>query len=119
MANDQTSQTNQNDPAAEARNRVIAENNEAKARSLSEFSERTKGKPTPTQDENDRATLGEHVINKEHDGSVRQHPANEPPRQRTSEPMSTTRGGYDTRQAQPQQSGQRQPSDQGSQNKTG
>jgi hypothetical protein len=33
--------------------------------------------------------------------------------------MSTTRGGYDTRQAQPQQSGQRQPSDQGSQNKTG
>jgi hypothetical protein len=27
------------------------------------------GKPTPTQDENDRARMGEHVLEKEDDGS--------------------------------------------------
>jgi hypothetical protein len=27
-------------------------------------------KPTPTQEENDRAAMGEHVIDKEHDGSA-------------------------------------------------
>lgn len=29
----------------------------------------SKGKPTPTQEENDRAKLGEHVLDKEDDGS--------------------------------------------------
>jgi hypothetical protein len=29
----------------------------------------SKGKPTPTQEENDRAKLGEHVLEKEDDGS--------------------------------------------------
>src|SRR5262245_47730551 len=29
----------------------------------------TKGKPTPTQEENDRAKLGEHVVEHEEDGS--------------------------------------------------
>jgi hypothetical protein len=34
-----------------------------------QFAERAKGKPTPTQQENDRAKLGEHVTEKEDDGS--------------------------------------------------
>jgi hypothetical protein len=35
------------------------------SRRNNEFEERTKGKPTPTQEENDRAKMGEHVVNKE------------------------------------------------------
>jgi hypothetical protein len=34
-----------------------------------QFAERARGKPTPTQEENDRAKLGEHVDKKEDDGS--------------------------------------------------
>jgi|SRR5262245_16631608 len=37
-------------------------------------------KPTPTQEENDRAAAGEHVIDKEHDGSeYEQAPPEQPP----------------------------------------
>ena len=42
---------------------------EIKQQSLKEFGEKTTGKPTPTQEENDRAALGEHVVDKEPDGS--------------------------------------------------
>jgi hypothetical protein len=40
-----------------------------KEQSYAEFEEKTKGKPTPTQEENDRAAMGEHVVDKEDDGS--------------------------------------------------
>ena len=38
-------------------------------KSMQEFGERMKGKPTPTQAENDRAALGEHITQHEPDGS--------------------------------------------------
>ena len=75
---------------------------------MKEFEEKTKGKPTPTQDENDRAALGEHVIEKEQDGSDEQ-PENSGPQftreghkveRKQSEPIHTTQGGYNTRQQQ-------------------
>jgi hypothetical protein len=39
------------------------------AKSRAEYAERMKGKPTPTQAENDAAMLGKHVHEKEDDGS--------------------------------------------------
>ena len=41
----------------------------ATAKSKEEFAARTKGRPTPTQDELNRINLGEHVLEKEPDGS--------------------------------------------------
>jgi hypothetical protein len=40
-----------------------------KEKSMQEFAARTKGKPTPTQAENDRAALGEHILEHEPDGA--------------------------------------------------
>jgi hypothetical protein len=60
------------DPAAEAKRRAEEakkRSDEALARSHRDYAERSKGKPTPTQAENDRAALGEHVMQKEPDGS--------------------------------------------------
>jgi hypothetical protein len=57
------------DPNAAAREQALAAGQAAKARSQEEFAERTKGKPTPTQEENDRAALGEHIAEHEHDGA--------------------------------------------------
>jgi hypothetical protein len=38
-------------------------------KSMEEFAKRMKGKPTPTQDELNRANLGEHIAEHEADGS--------------------------------------------------
>ena len=66
---------------------------EAKAKSLAEFAERTKGKPTPTQEENDEAAAGKHFFEHEADGAdvepVQKHLEGRPG------------GTYQTRQAQP------------------
>jgi hypothetical protein len=40
-----------------------------KEKSMEEFAKRMKGKPTPTQDELNRANLGEHIAEHEADGS--------------------------------------------------
>lgn len=98
--------------------RVEDPGQELKDKSLAEFAERTKGKPTPTQDENNRAALGEHVIDKEPDGS-NPDPTPTNPAGTTNRMMSAERGGnpavnqsgakspapgspgYNTRQTQP------------------
>ena len=73
-----------------------------RARSMEEFEEQTKGKPTPTQEENDRAAMGEHVVDKEPDGSEEQPPQTEPPGQpKKAMAARPEAGGYATRQAQP------------------
>jgi hypothetical protein len=70
--------------------------------------------PTPTQAENDLAALGQHVDDKEHDGSPITDYGGDP---QTNESQHKTRqvhaeqparGGYQTRQARPAQ--QPQPS---------
>lgn len=55
--------------AEEAARKQLAADREVSERSRAEFAERMKGKPTPTQEENDMAALGSPVFEKEDDGS--------------------------------------------------
>lgn len=48
----------------------LALDKEAREKTAAEYNERMKGKPTPTQEENDLAVLGAHIVEKEHDGSM-------------------------------------------------
>jgi hypothetical protein len=57
-------------------------------------------RPTPTQDENDLARIGHHVMDKEHDGSgpdLVQNPRDEDVRRREME--ASGKAGYQTREA--------------------
>jgi hypothetical protein len=63
----------------------------ARDRSRQEYEERMKGKPTPTQEENDLAVLGTHVMEKEPDGS--------PSEPNTKQSQALGGGGYLTRQS--------------------
>lgn len=56
--------------ATEAARRQLALDKEAREKTAAEYNERMKGKPTPTQEENDLAALGAHQHEKEHDGSM-------------------------------------------------
>jgi hypothetical protein len=47
----------------------LAEDREAQAKRIADADERQKGKPTPTQEENDLAKMGVNVAEKEDDGS--------------------------------------------------
>jgi hypothetical protein len=53
----------------EAVRKGLEQTREAIAKSRAEFTRLTKGRPTPTQEENDRAALGEHIAEHEDDGS--------------------------------------------------
>jgi len=57
------------DPSTELAQRIAEEEKKVHEKSIAEYWERMKGKPTPTQAENDKAALGEMVFDKEHDGS--------------------------------------------------
>jgi hypothetical protein len=56
-------------PATENAKKVLEEEKKVSDRSRAAYAERSKGKPTPTQEENDIAMLGGHVIEHEDDGS--------------------------------------------------
>jgi hypothetical protein len=56
-------------PENEAAKKQLAEDRKVTEKSKQEFIERTKGKPTPTQEENDLAVLGAHFAEHEPDGS--------------------------------------------------
>ena len=53
----------------EAATAELAAGRMAHEKSMREFADRTKGKPTPTQEENDLAALGAHIVEHEEDGS--------------------------------------------------
>jgi hypothetical protein len=57
------------DPQTEAAKKAVAEEQKAAEKSRAEYAERTKGKPTPTQEENDLAMHGAHILEHEDDGS--------------------------------------------------
>jgi hypothetical protein len=62
------------------------------------------GKPTPTQEENDQAALGVHVIEKEPDGSPEEGVGAQTKHGHTtkvSEPGKPAGGGYQTRTSRP------------------
>jgi hypothetical protein len=66
-----------------------------KAESMKQFAERTKGKPTPTQEENDEARLGKYFSEHEADGSDP-----DPSGAVTKHMESKPGGSYATRQTQ-------------------
>lgn len=89
----------------EAAKKQLAAERELSEKSRQEFAERMKGKPTPTQEENDLAVLGAPVFEKEDDGS------GPDPNIRHAEPRPGAGGSYQTRQARPaHQQPQRTPS---------
>ena len=57
------------DAATANAQKQLAEERKAVERLHAEFAQRTKGKPTPTQEENDLAALGAHILEHESDGS--------------------------------------------------
>jgi hypothetical protein len=57
------------EPQTEAAKKAVEEEKKASDRSRAEYIERTKGKPTPTQAENDLAMHGAHILEHEADGS--------------------------------------------------
>jgi hypothetical protein len=96
------------DPATENARRQLEENNRIVEESRRQYAERMRGKPTPTQDENDRAALGEHVLEKEDDGSgpdPNNLPQNAPRRTAEEQKAAEARrpsATYQTRAATPQ-----------------
>jgi|SRR5215831_6108885 len=87
----------------EAAKKALAEEREVSDQTRKEAEERlSKGKPTPTQEENDLTRLGAHITEHEDDGSG--PPPHAPkPRSMESKPSG---GGYQTRQSSPQRSSQ-------------
>jgi hypothetical protein len=64
---------------------------------MKEFAERTKGKPTPTQEENDEAALGKSFVGIEHEADgADPDPSGQVGKQMEGKPGS----GYQTRQTQ-------------------
>jgi hypothetical protein len=57
------------DQQTEHAKKQLAEERKATERSRAEYAERSKGKPTPTQEENDLAMHGAHILEHEDDGS--------------------------------------------------
>jgi hypothetical protein len=57
------------EPTIAAAKKQLATEREVSDKSRAEYAERMKGKPTPTQEENDLAILGAPVVEKEDDGS--------------------------------------------------
>lgn len=85
---------------SEAVRQTLEKNREASEKSRAEADERTKGKPTPTQEENDLAALGHHVAEHEDDGSGPELVFG--PMKRDVEPAKKPAGaGYQTRASAP------------------
>lgn len=82
------------DETQETAKRQLAADREVSDKSRAEYAERMKGKPTPTQAENDMAVLGAPVFEKEDDGS------GPDPNVRSVE-AGRPAAGYQTRQARP------------------
>jgi len=83
------------DPQSENARKQLAEEKQATEKTREEFLKRAKGKPTPTQEENDLAKLGAHILEHEEDGS------DPDPNVKQSEANRPSGGGYQTRQATP------------------
>jgi hypothetical protein len=88
------------DDTAEVAKKRVEEDRKVTERSRAEFVERTKGKPTPTQEENDLAAVGAHILTHEYDGSDLENP--DKARETASKHMEASRDrpqGYQTRQS--------------------
>jgi hypothetical protein len=79
---------------------LLAEERKVSDRAREEYAERMKGRPTPTQDENDRAACGEHIAKHDDDGSGPELSWG-PHQRKTLEADRPAGGAYQTRQASP------------------
>jgi len=57
------------DPRTEQAKKQLGEDKKIVEHSRGEYAERSKGRPTPTQEENDMAMLGAHILEHDDDGS--------------------------------------------------
>jgi hypothetical protein len=89
------------DPSTEAAKKRLEDEKKVSDKSRAEYFERMKGKPTPTQEENDLAALGAHILEHEDDGSG-PDPHNKPLQDKhlEAERSQSRPQGYQTRQAQ-------------------
>ena len=85
------------DAGMDAAKKQLAEEQKVSNRSREEFVERTKGKPTPTQEENDLHALGANFHEHEADGSALERP--DPAATKQVE-ANKPAGGYQTRHTQ-------------------
>lgn len=116
MADEPTTNTAAADAAKKNRDAQLAADKAAVEESNRQYAERAQGKPTPTQEENDRAKLGEHVTEKEDDGSGpdptterNQRAQGAEGRSSTAQPATTQRSSYQTRQTTAAQPGTSRP----------
>jgi hypothetical protein len=84
------------DPQTEAAKKTVAAEKAATDKSRAEYASRTKGKPTPTQEENDLAVCGAHILEHEPDGSD-PDPNVTPTATKSVEAASNHKAGYSTR----------------------
>ena len=85
------------DASMEAAKKQLAEEQEFTNRIKAEAAFRMRGKPTPTQEENDLAACGAHILEHEDDGS-----GPDPHQTKQLDPKKPS-GGYQTRQSAPAQ----------------
>jgi hypothetical protein len=78
--------------------RQLAEDKAISKQAYADYEDRMKGKPTPTQEENDLAAYGAHFTEHEDDGS-----GPDPFAAKQLEARKPAGGGYQTRQAAPAQ----------------
>jgi hypothetical protein len=90
--------------ANEAAAKQLAEERKLLARSHEEYAARMKGRPTPSQEENDLAMLGAHFAEHEPDGADPDPFLQPTPVAKQLDPAKPAGGGYQTRQvtAKPQ-----------------
>jgi hypothetical protein len=89
--------TDPNQATNDAAKKQFAEDKAARAKQDEQRERNMKGKPTPTQEENDLAVLGAHITEHEDDGS-----GPDPNQTKQIEPdKQPARGGYATRASSP------------------
>jgi hypothetical protein len=88
-------------PQNEAAEKQLLEDQKRLAISREEYAARMKGKPTPTQRENDLAALGAHFAEHEPDGADPDPFLERTPVAKNLEAAKQPGGGYQTRQVTP------------------
>lgn len=95
----------QNESTERAR-KLMEQDREVRERAAQQYAERMKGKPTPTQEENDLIVCGALLVEKEDDGSGPDLVMEMVPREREQRHVEAGRGRpaqqYQTRQSTPQ-----------------
>jgi hypothetical protein len=84
------------DAATENAKKVLAEEQKATEKSRADFASRSKGKPTPTQEELNMSALGAHILEHEEDGS--DPDPNIQTRHMEASPSSGRQSSYSTKQ---------------------